>query len=282
MGENKKSLNEILSEVFTQNFTTDNIPKYNYSAEQFIIEIIKSNTFIFEDKCNVLTKIFKQLSNINFGDDEETNPLILLCCKKQIQNDFNLVKFLVEKIGLEIDTMSKNYTTPIMYAFQAENMDIVKYLLSRGAKIECCKPSGEINRITSYINYACPTHIQLLFDVMKSYSNIIKKESVSELDTAQCTRDEKLKKINSSLMNDPYRFAKKFTDDDMTACKISNYSLLIQANKLLDSMHNLIVGDYVVITKAGFEGIYQIRSHIIDLDSKKNQWRLRFEMLNVE
>lgn len=102
-------------------------------------------------------------------------------------------------------------------------IDLVKYLLARGAKIECHAPNGTINKITEYYdsnisNILCKSssaYMQLLFDLMKSYSEL----NVVHTNISACakTREEKLKEIDSKLMDDEYKSAKKFTDDDLSA-----------------------------------------------------------------
>src|SRR5580698_4653369 len=126
MSNSGKTFEEAILEIAADHFDNNMINAYGCSEEKFIIEIFRSNSFNFNVKCKFLINIFKNLSNINFGnshvndESHKANPLILLCYEPLIKNRCEMVKFLVEKIGLDIDVVSENYTTPIMYAYQAQ------------------------------------------------------------------------------------------------------------------------------------------------------------------
>lgn len=76
--------------------------------------------------------------NVNIGDREsltegysKLNPLLFACS----QNNFELVRLLVEKYNANIESLSYNNTTPIMFSAQNGYFKITKYLYDLGAKL---------------------------------------------------------------------------------------------------------------------------------------------------
>ena len=112
--------------------------KYLAKAEpdqvnQFFIQCLEENNLPLAQIC------LKYLTNINFGNaslfdpclGKKINPLIEMCTRGKL----DAVKFLVEN-GADIEHLSYCGTTAIMFAFQESHMNIVVYLLERGAQIE--------------------------------------------------------------------------------------------------------------------------------------------------
>lgn len=62
----------------------------------------------------------------------ERNPLITMAWNGKLE----AIEFLVENTDVDIEYLSENNTTAIMYAFQNGKTDEVVYLLSKGAKTE--------------------------------------------------------------------------------------------------------------------------------------------------
>lgn len=98
--------------------------------------VIEYKKFDIDFKLKILEKLFQKISkNVNFGYNEKNNPLIMLChtSNTNIEEKFKLIIFLVEKIKVDINRLSDNHTTAIMYAYQENKIEIVKYLLFKGA-----------------------------------------------------------------------------------------------------------------------------------------------------
>ena len=75
----------------------------------------------------VVTNIDNFLANCDAKHTE--NPLITM----SVIGNLDAVIFLVEKLDADVNYLSIDKTTAIMYAFQKGNIDIVVYLLSKGA-----------------------------------------------------------------------------------------------------------------------------------------------------
>lgn len=107
----------------------------NLSLQDKQIIFIK---LINEKNYNTAKKCLGYLETINFGsyskhetEQSQINPLI----NAAYLGNLETVKFLVENYA-DIDHLSDNQTTAIMYAFQNGHMDVVKYLYDKGAKIK--------------------------------------------------------------------------------------------------------------------------------------------------
>ena len=94
---------------------------------------------ISECSLEYLEKVRKQLPNLNFGDvyeyeskGRQINPLLWACR----QQNFELIKYLVE-CGSDVNRLSYGYkTNSIMFCFQNGDAKSYKYLLTKGAKLE--------------------------------------------------------------------------------------------------------------------------------------------------
>ena len=51
-------------------------------------------------------------------------------------NQMPIVEYLIEAAGAEVDAKSKDSSTPLTVAVTAGHLDIVKYLVNKGADIE--------------------------------------------------------------------------------------------------------------------------------------------------
>lgn len=124
-----------------------------------IMTIIKYDGFTMDSKLQILRKLFGMVSDINFGDTEETNPLIMICYINDISvvQKFNLIKFLVEEIKVDINKLSNNNKSAIMYVYQKCQIELVNYFLSKGAKIKYTLADGKICAIVDgcYRNHNC-------------------------------------------------------------------------------------------------------------------------------
>lgn len=129
----------------------------NLSESSSANELQKIFLKILEEENIVLAKIIhKYLKTVNFGNSnnkESANPLIRMSYLGKLDS----VKFLIEN-GADINIVSENGTTAIMYAFQNGHIDIVKYLLDKGAATKTEK--------TKMTNYA-PTPILLDVNTQK-------------------------------------------------------------------------------------------------------------------
>ncbi|ORX53768.1 hypothetical protein BCR36DRAFT_20552 [Piromyces finnis] len=83
--------------------------------------------------------------------DKNGNTLLLLyyaCLSKKINKD--AIRYIVEKLKVDINSQDKFGMTPLMYAVQNQNQDIVKYLIERKPDIDIIDNDG-----WSYLHYAC-------------------------------------------------------------------------------------------------------------------------------
>lgn len=128
----------------------DNIEKITYETQDLIMMVIEYKKFDIDFKLKILEKLFQKISkNVNFGYNEKNNPLIMLChtSNTNIEEKFKLIIFLVEKIKVDINRLSDNHTTAIMYAYQENKIEIVKYLLFKGALVKYTLSNGTIINI---------------------------------------------------------------------------------------------------------------------------------------
>lgn len=144
--------------------------------QKFFIDMLIEKKFVIAKVC------IPVIETVNFGnthssckDNPIENPLIKMC------NDGNLdaVIFLVEN-GADIETISFNNTTPVMFAFQNGHIDIVKYLLGKGAKtktkkikvasVECKDAPGR-----KMIEFAKDNHLKAYMQLIDDYDKTVKQ-----------------------------------------------------------------------------------------------------------
>lgn len=91
--------------------------------------------YLMENNSDIsVLKAYIPYIDINEGNNEYTNLLISACCKKNLNN----VKFLVENC-VDVNKLSDNDTTPIMYSLEKGDFDTFIYLYNNGALL---KPKG--------------------------------------------------------------------------------------------------------------------------------------------
>jgi len=101
--------------------------KFSECVHQKYLMLMLRKNMSMDELCVVLDK----MQSVNFGDRIGTNPLIYCCMEGQ----FDLVKLLVEKYSADIEYLSSNNTTPIMFSAQNNHQEITKYLYDKGAKL---------------------------------------------------------------------------------------------------------------------------------------------------
>jgi ankyrin repeat protein len=50
--------------------------------------------------------------------------------------DFEMIKMLIERYNMPVDILDKDQDTPLFYASRQGNLDVIKYLDSKGANLE--------------------------------------------------------------------------------------------------------------------------------------------------
>ncbi|RYE11586.1 MAG: hypothetical protein EOP34_12140 [Rickettsiales bacterium] len=102
----------------------------------------------------------KTIFTINCDGMNVANPLIYAA----YNGDFKMVVYLVEYCEANIDYVSRNGTSAIMYAFQEGHNDVVEYLYSKGAALQLTAPnSGRTMRmIDNYNHDKIKQHLELL------------------------------------------------------------------------------------------------------------------------
>ena len=140
-------MKDILEKVFlkhVENVTT--------KIQELIIMVIKHDQFTLDFKRIVLEKLFQKISDVNFGNSTKDNPLMILCWTYYLfgTERLELIKFLVEKIKVNINKLSFDKVTAIIYAYQGNLTDVVEYLISMGAILEYDQIDGNIVSIFNY------------------------------------------------------------------------------------------------------------------------------------
>ncbi len=95
-------------------------------TELQVMFLVSLDAHIFE----LSKKCLQYLASVNFGDDMKSNPLI----RGAYLNNLDAVKFLLDN-GADINYLSYNKTSAIMFAFQQGHVEMVKILYDSGAKI---------------------------------------------------------------------------------------------------------------------------------------------------
>lgn len=108
----------------------DVIKGMNTDQVEKVLDVCLGTSPFDENLAEIYLKYTNEDTFVNRGNNEETNPLIRACYLGKCE----AVKFLV-KHGANVNCLSDNLTTPIMYAFQKGHMDIVTYLYDQGSKI---------------------------------------------------------------------------------------------------------------------------------------------------
>lgn len=104
--------------------------------------------------------VFNKVTNsLTLNENVQTNPLIYSAYK----GDLQLVQFLVESCGADINYVSDNNTTAIMYAYQRGHVDTVIYLLKKGADTEVTHLYGETTKMT---NFSDKIHFKKYIELM--------------------------------------------------------------------------------------------------------------------
>lgn len=160
-------MNTLLEDIFLEN-----LEKIKLNTNDLIIMVIKYENFTVNTKILILNKLFSNISDKNFGNCVLTNPLIMLCFKSKLDREevLILIKFLVEKIQVDINKFSTYGTTAVMYAYQTKQMDIVEYLVSKGAILKYVANSGKVSDIMTY-NLSEKDRERLLHILVNVHSN---------------------------------------------------------------------------------------------------------------
>lgn len=131
---------------------------------------------IYEDyELQHISQVADNINDINFGNCYrpethkllEINPLIFACIKKR----FDLVKYFVENKNADINTLSKNKTTPIMFSAEHSDYKTMVYLHQKGALLKV----GDV-KMDDYIikdDIICTTLSKMFENDIKLDDNII-------------------------------------------------------------------------------------------------------------
>src|SRR5437899_2646813 len=105
-----------------------------YKKNQKKLQIIFKKFLKYSNKINILKIISTHLETVNFGNShtgENINPLIYA----SRHSKWDIIRFLIEETDVDVNYLSENDTTAIMYAAEISAFSIVEYLLENGAFI---------------------------------------------------------------------------------------------------------------------------------------------------
>lgn len=132
------------------------------TIQQFFVEALEQENIMLATSC------LKFLPKINFGTAHNDDGCENISCpiiRMAHLGKFKSVKFLVEN-GADIDYVSCNRTTPIMYAFEMGHIEIVKYLYEKNAKLNVGTRSmisyGRKDNVAQYMNFITYLHERLV------------------------------------------------------------------------------------------------------------------------
>ena len=172
--------------IFINFLSQKNLILYNYFYYDNFQKKLQKDFIEFLDgqNINMAEVCLEYLKTINFGNSydsnvkykREINPLIRMCWYGNLTG----VLFLV-KNGVNIEHLSFNNTTPIMFAFENGHLAIVKYLFQKGAKIVSYE-----NKMIDYHNKMSIDECLELIDFLgnRSSDNVtrgIQKEDLQEV-----------------------------------------------------------------------------------------------------
>ena len=208
-----------------------------YLAQELVGSVKKFFVQSLEDNHLQLAKLcLKYIGNFNFGNSHELdpknflqsiNPLIRMC----YLGNLSAVQFLVEN-GANIEHLSNNCTTAIMYAFQNGYIPTVCYLLEKGAKI--------IFGTKRMTDFAAPEHTAKYLQLINIYDKTVKNLQEELVETNKLLEKERVSvaasvNLNEKSINEARQDVKEMlqnkglvADDPMT--------------KLVDSISDKLVG----------------------------------------
>ena len=128
----------VLKKIITSTFPLEDLKSIHFDhlgdrVQQSLMGWMLTNKLSTDMICVLLD----QMKSVNYGkygwapSGHIINPLLYCCCF----NKFDLVKLLVERYGADIEHLSYNDTTAIMYSAYKCNVEITRYLYHHGARL---------------------------------------------------------------------------------------------------------------------------------------------------
>ena len=118
-----------LERYFNEN--SSSLSKIDQSPSNETIENMLTSA-IEDGNVEKLQELIDQGANLNYPCDDEFYPLLVACCFGK--GDVETVKILVEN-GAELESLDKFNATPLMHAVLNNYVEIVDYLISKGANV---------------------------------------------------------------------------------------------------------------------------------------------------
>ena len=124
---NKPKVEQQKVEVKTQEELQQEVEeKTQEELQQDLLKAIKANEGVDNIK-----QICEKLDTLDFGDSATNSPLFMVCAMDLHYNP-DLIQLFVE-MGADVNYRAKYRSTPIMFLAQFGALDMVKYLVSKGA-----------------------------------------------------------------------------------------------------------------------------------------------------
>jgi len=114
-----------------------NIP--NLQGENPLITLIKINSYTVEEQEDMIERLIRRGSDVNFVDSIGNTPLVYAIQKRSLP----IVKSLVKNDANINYIMKSNQESILMYAIEMEELEIVKLLVDYGANINYRNSAGE-------------------------------------------------------------------------------------------------------------------------------------------
>lgn len=190
-----KVFENALKNVSFEDFKLIEFEKISEVLQQKFLGYMLMNCATIDYICVLLDKMisvnygrfYKPNKSCNF---EEINPLI--CCSNN--DSLDLVQLLVEKYKADLEYLSYNNTTAIMFAAQAGNEETFKYLYNKGAKL-----STEFHHIKEYV---CPSGWINKFIISLEAEEAEKKAKKPNSETQKKSNNEKETDIQNKTNED--------------------------------------------------------------------------------
>lgn len=179
----------------------------------------------------IIKLLINKGSNINLYYSDKSN-----CLHMSIIYELkNIVEFTLKKYPTLIDSKNINGETPLFYAVERGNLEIIKILLNNGADIDIKRNDG-LNVLTFGIKYEIINKVNIIKLFIQHYQKKFKFEYYSKIFDEALEYAEKLRltSIISLFKDYKYEKTKREPKKDEKTIKIEEYEKLLSNHNIKD------------------------------------------------
>jgi antitoxin component YwqK of YwqJK toxin-antitoxin module len=155
-----------------------------------LLDAIKAVTWETQvDSIEPIENICKRLKTLNFGNDHLTSPLLMVCCDVLNTKTYNgyLIQLFVN-LGADVNHRSAHGSTPIMYLAQSGKLEMLRYMLHKGAnhKLVDYKGRGLYHYAKDSKNEELIQFVANMKEVPKKTKPVSRMYGWSEIEEVKC------------------------------------------------------------------------------------------------